>query len=121
MCHYQIKAQLEGRSLPFSAATLDGAYKRIEDRTRKHAALEASVRDHFLAIHLARQGNKSYGGEILAAKNGKALVQITDLGLEVEASVPGAVNVGAKSTWDVEIVESTGEMRWSDAEAKRAR
>jgi exoribonuclease R len=117
LCHFQIKAALEGRVSPFSQPVLEAASKRIDLKMRLYSSIESSVRDHFLALYFRRHPTQEYAGDILAAtSSGKALVLLTDLGIQVEADVPGMVKVGASCLWRVEVVETTGSMRWSPAE-----
>jgi hypothetical protein len=121
LCHFQIKAALEGRDPPFSKSALEAAAKRIDVKVRQYATIESSVRKHFLALYFSRHPEREYAGDILAAtRSGGALVQLTDIGIEVEAQVSGMVKVGASCLWRVQVVEGSGSMRWSLAESEEA-
>jgi hypothetical protein len=91
----------------------------MEVKLRDYASIDIGVRDHFLALYLRRYPERKYAGDILAAtKQGKALVQLTELGLEVEATVPGMISVGASCLWRVEVMEGSGSICWFLAESQ---
>ena len=113
LCHFQIKAALRNQPLPISTARLVQECQRYDDVNRKHAVLERSVKEHFLAIHFKRHPKKTYEGEVLDInKDDTALVQLCDLGLERHARFNGQIGIGKKYMWQPQIDDMRGIISW---------
>lgn len=83
MCHYQIKAALRGKDAPYTSACLERTSKRFDDIMRRHRNIESESINHFLAIYCARKPGHIYDAEVLGIqKDGAAVLQITELGIE---------------------------------------
>jgi exoribonuclease R len=113
VCHYQIKSVLKGKAAPFGAVAMKGHNKRVEERAHTLRELESEVHEHFLAIYFAQHPDRTYKGEVLAFSNdGKAVVIITDLGLERTCHAPGALRIGGVYSWKPDIHSATGLISW---------
>lgn len=117
LCHYQIKAALKGTAPPFNATALAGVLKRVDNKTRRHRSLEQAVQAHFLALYFDQNPGKTYRGDVLAiTKDGEALVQIVDLGVEATAHTSGPVWPGRTAMWLPDVNKTTGVLTWSQAD-----
>lgn len=108
--------------MPLNGLSLETHNTFVENQQRKHKLLETEVENHFLALYLAKQPEKTYSGEVLAiGRDGKPLVQITDLGIErsCESEVP--VNIGARYGWKPQLDTLAGTVTWIMAASGKER
>jgi exoribonuclease R len=116
LCHYQIKASLLGRELPFAASSLETAALRVEDMTKRHKAVEQDTVNHFLALYLDRYPQQSYRAEVLAVlKDGAILVAIPSIGIERTATLNGTVHPGQARTVKAVVERSRNTVTWVEA------
>ena len=116
LCHYQIKAALQGSPPPYTAAALTAALRRVDNKAKHHRGVEREVQQHFLALHVQANPGVKFSGDVLAITDkGEALVQLVDLGLEVTATVLGSTWAGQSGRWRPAVDATTGAVTWTAA------
>jgi exoribonuclease R len=116
LCHYQIKAALLNKEVPLTAACLERASKRFDDVVRRHRSIENECINHFLAMYCERQPERVYTGEVLGVnKDGNAVLQLIELGLERTLTLSKATFPGRKVSLRAVPDRIAGTVTWQEA------
>jgi exoribonuclease R len=116
LCHYQIKAALQNKEGPLTAACLERASKRFDDVVRRHRSIENDCINHFLAMYCERKPGHVYTGEVLGInKDGCAVLQITDIGLQRTVMLTKPTFPGRKVSLRAVPDKMAGTVTWLEA------
>lgn len=116
LCHYQIKAALREKEAPLTAACLERASKRFDDAVRRHRSIENESLNHFLAMYCERKPGHVYSAEVLGInKDGAAVLQITDIGLERTVLLSRPTFPGRKVSLRAVPDRMAGTVTWQEA------
>lgn len=116
LCHYQIKAVLRGKDAPYTADSLESVSKRFDDVVRRHRSIENDSINHFLAMYCERKRGHVYTAEVLGInKDGAAVLQITDIGLERTVLLKRPTFPGRKVALKAIPDRMAGTVTWQEA------